>query len=56
MTIRELQYAIQDAIDKGVSDEARVEVGWDKDGFPEIFAVGRDRGGNVAQKTPLIGS
>ena len=40
MTIRDLQYAIQQAIDeKGVCDNARVKVVPNKDGNLEIFAV-----------------
>ena len=40
MTIRDLQYAIQQAIDeKGVCDNARVKVVPNKDGELEIFAV-----------------
>ena len=40
MTIRELQYAIQDAIDeKGVDDEAQVVIIQKRDGKFEIFAA-----------------
>ena len=40
MTIRELQYAIQQAIDeKGVCDNARVRVVYNKDMELEIFAI-----------------
>lgn len=40
MTIRDLQYAIQDAIDeKGVCDNARVRVVYNKDMELEIFAI-----------------
>jgi len=40
MTIRDLQYAIQDAIDeKGVCDNARVKIVPNKDGELEIFAI-----------------
>ena len=39
MTIRELQYAIQQAIDeKGVRDNARVKIVTNHDGELEIFA------------------
>jgi hypothetical protein len=40
MTIRDLQYAIQDAIDeKGVDDEAQVVIIKKRDGKFEIFAA-----------------
>ena len=42
MTIRYLQYAIQQAIDeKGVSDTSRVKIVKNKDGELEVFATER---------------
>ena len=42
MTIRYLQFAIQEAIDeKGVSDTSRVKIVKNKDGELEVFATER---------------
>ena len=53
MTIRDLQYAIQDAIDRGVPDDAKVEAGWDNELSTVIYAVKRDILGRVVLKEKL---
>ena len=51
MTIRELQYAIQDAIDKGVPDDAELENA--ECNTPTLFAVEYDSKGEIVKTTQL---
>ena len=53
MTIRDLQYAIQDAIDRGVPDDSKVEVGLDNEQNTVIYAVKREILGRVVLKEKL---